>query len=260
MVGNRRSPRPAVFALETVLVAACYFAAGRLGLLRQLAVQDAVVTPIWPPAGVAVAFLFIFGLRAVPGITLGALFVVMSLAPLRITVLGTLFGNTAGPVCAYLLLRRVGFRTDLSRLRDGVALVFLGALASMLISASVGVGLLVLTGKLAGDSFWPVWLAWWVGDAMGVVIVTPLLLLLRRMRWPPRGPGWKWAEATGMALVACLVIPVASLSTVSMLFLIYPLLIWAALRFQLAGSLLCALAASVTTTVVATEGPATSAG
>ncbi|MFV0132122.1 MASE1 domain-containing protein [Streptomyces sp. HMX87] len=254
MVGIRAWPRPVVLALETLVVAACYYAAGRLGLLRGLVVEGAVVTPLWPPAGVAVAFLFIFGLRAVPGIALGVLFVVMYLAPLRPSVLGTLFGNTAGPVCAYLLLRRVGFRTDLSRLRDGVALVFIGALASMLISASIGAGLLLGTQKLTWDSFWPVWLAWWVGDAMGVVIVTPLLLLLYRARWPPRGSRWKWAEAAGMAVVACVVIPLAALSTVSVLFLVYPLLIWAALRFQLAGSLLTALAASVMTTVAATEG------
>ncbi|MEG3627681.1 MASE1 domain-containing protein [Streptomyces poriticola] len=255
VVGIRGWPRPVVLALETLVVAGCYFAAGRLGLLRQLTVQDAVVTPIWPPAGVAVACLFVFGLRAVPGIALGALFVVMSLTlpTLRPTVLGPVFGNTAAPVCAYLLLRRVGFRTDLSRLRDGVALVFLGALASMLISATVGVGLLVLTNQLTGSDFWAVWLAWWVGDAMGVVIVTPLLLLLHRARWPPGGDRWKWAEAAGMAAVAVVVLPSAAFYSVSLLFLVYPLLIWAALRFQLAGSLLCALAASIVTTVAATE-------
>lgn len=251
MVGIQDLRRPALYALETLAVAACYFAAGRLGLTRQLVVQGAVVTPIWPPTGVAVACLLIFGLRSLPGITLGVLLVVLSITSLRPAVLGTLAGNTAAPVCAYLMLRRVGFRTDLSRLRDGVALVFLGALASMLISATVGVGLLVLLDKLDAAGFWPVWLAWWVGDAMGVLIVTPILLLLHAVRRPPSLSRWK--EALGLALMACALVPLAAYSSISLLFLVYPLLILAALRFQLTGSILCALLASTAVTVAATD-------
>ncbi|MFD3617897.1 MASE1 domain-containing protein [Streptomyces sp. NPDC058676] len=251
MVGIQDLRRPALYALQTLAVAACYFAAGRLGLMRQLVVQGAVVTPIWPPTGVAVACLLIFGMRSLPGITLGVLLVVLSITSLRPVVIGTLVGNTAAPVCAYLMLRGVGFRRDLSRLRDGVALVFLGALAGMLISATVGVGLLVLLDKLDESGFWPVWLAWWVGDAMGVLIVTPILLLLHATRWPP-GPS-RWKEASGLALIACGLVPLAAYSGLSLLFLVYPLLILAALRFQLAGSILCALFASTAATIAATD-------
>jgi integral membrane sensor domain MASE1 len=243
--------RPAVFALQTLAVAACYYAAGRLGLLRQLVVEHAVVTPIWPPTGVAVACLLLFGLRAWPGIALGALFVVMSITSIQPAVVGTLVGNTAAPVCAYYLLRRVGFRTDLARLRDGFALVFLGAFTATLISATAGAGLLVLTGKLASDGFWVVWSAWWAGDAMGVLIITPVLLVLYEARGRLHAPRWK--EAVGLAVAALVVVPFASHSDVSMLFLVYPLLIWAALRFQLAGSMLCALFASVMATIAATD-------
>jgi integral membrane sensor domain MASE1 len=243
--------RAGVFALRTLAVAACYYAAGRLGLLRNLVVEGAVFTPIWPPTGVAVACLLIFGLRVWPGIALGVLLIIMHLTSLRLEVLGNMLGNTAAPVCAYLLLRRVGFRTDLSRLRDGLALVFLGALAAMLISATVGVGMLVITDQIDMDSFWQVWLAWWVGDAMGVLIVTPLLLVLRRVRWPP--PVRRWKEALGLTVIACAVVPLATHNTVSLLFLVYPLLIWAALGFRLAGSMLCALFTSVLATVAATD-------
>lgn len=251
VVGIQELRRPAVCTLQTLAVAACYFAAGRLGLLRQLVVEGAVVTPIWPPTGVAVACLLLFGLRLWPGIALGALLVVMSISSVQPAVIGTLVGNTAAPVCAYYLLRKVGFRTDLARLRDGFALVFLAALTATLISATAGAGLLVLTGKLAGDGFWLVWSAWWAGDAMGVLIVTPVLLALysaRRRRCAPR-----WKEAVGLALVACALVPFAARSSVSLLFLVYPLLIWAALRFQLAGSMLCALFASVMATIAATD-------
>ncbi|KMS89159.1 MULTISPECIES: MASE1 domain-containing protein [Streptomyces] len=252
MVGFEELRRPGGRAVELLAVAACYYAAARLGLLRQLTVEGAVVTPIWPPTGVAVAVLLILGLRCWPGITLGALFSVLSLTTPGPDVLGILFGNTAAPVCAALLLRRAGFRTDLSRLRDGLALVFLGALGAMLISATVGVGVLVLTDSVPMHSFWPVWLAWWVGDAMGVLLVTPLLLLLlRRVRRPL--PLRRWKEATALAVVACALVPLAAHSSLSLLFLVYPLIIWAALRFQLVGSVLCALLTSVVATVAATD-------
>jgi len=251
VVGIPDLRRPAVRALQVLAVAACYFAAGRLGLLRQLVVEGAVVTPIWPPTGVAVACLLLFGPRIWPGIALGALLVVMSISSVQPAVTGTLVGNTAAPVCAYYLLRKVGFRTDLARLRDGFALVFLAALTATLISATAGAGLLVLTGKLATDGFWLVWSAWWAGDAMGVLIVTPVLLVLygaRRHRCALR-----WKEAVLLALITCALVPFATHSSVSLLFLVYPLLIWAALRFQLAGSMLCALFASVMATIAATD-------
>ncbi|WP_309058400.1 MASE1 domain-containing protein [Streptomyces sp.] len=251
VVASQDLRAPAVLVLETLAVAACYYAAGRLGLLWGLIVEGAVVSPIWPPTGVAVACLLFFGLRCWAGVALGALFVLMSLTPLQWSSLGFLVGNTVAPVCGYLLLRGVGFRSDLARLRDGLALVFLGALGAMLISSSSGVGLLVATGDLPGHDFWVVWLAWWVGDAMGVLIVTPVLLLVHRER-----PVMRWsrsAEAVGLAAIVGCSVPLATHSHISLLFLVYPLLIWAALRFQLAGSMLCALFASVMATIAATD-------
>ncbi|MEU5894188.1 MASE1 domain-containing protein [Streptomyces sp. NPDC047461] len=252
MAGTETQRRTGVYALQTLAVAGCYYAAGRLGLLRNLTVEGAVFTPIWPPTGIAVAALLILGLRVWPGIALGSLLVIMHLTSLRPEVLGNLAGNTVAPICAYLMLRAVGFRTDLSRLRDGLALVFLGALTGMLISATVGVGMLVITDRLPGHDFWAVWLAWWVGDAMGVLIVTPLLLVLHASRWPPRLS--RWQEATGLTLIICGTVVLVTHSNLSVLFLVYPLLIWTALRFQLAGSMLCALFTSVVATVAATEG------
>lgn len=242
---------PAVFALETLAVAACYYAGGRLGLLRGLTVGGAVVSPVWPPTGVAVACLLILGLRCWLGIALGALFVLMYLTSLRWSSLGVLAGNTAAPVCGYLLLRAVGFRTDLTRLRDCLHLVFLCALSATLISSSTGVGLLVATGDLPARDFWEVWLAWWVGDAMGVLIVTPLLLVLRRVRAPVHWTRRK--EAVGLVLLTGCLVPPATHSPASLLFAIYPLLIWAALRFHLAGSMPCVLFASIMATAAATD-------
>ncbi|MER5842570.1 MASE1 domain-containing protein [Streptomyces prasinus] len=252
VVASQVLRKPVVYTLRTLAIAACYYAAGRLGLTRELVIEGTVVSPIWPPTGVAVAALLVFGLRYWPGIALGALGVVLSLTSPTWRSLVIMAGNTAAPVCGCLLLRAVDFRTDLARLRDGVALVFLGAFASMLISSSVAAGLLVATGELPGAGFWGVWLAWWVGDAMGVLIVAPALLVLHHLRGPLRWSRWK--EALGLAVVAAALVPLVTRVGMSVLFLVYPLLIWAALRLQLAGSMVCAMFASTMATIAATDG------
>ncbi|MFG2881949.1 MASE1 domain-containing protein [Streptomyces sp. NPDC048297] len=253
MVGVQDLRPRGVYVLQVLAVTACYFAAGRLGLVRRLVVEGAVVTPIWPPTGVAVAALLILGAGCWPGIALGAFLVILSLSfPPGPDVLGFMVGNTVAPLCALVLLRKAKFRLDIGRLRDGLALVFLGALGAMLISASIGVGLLLITGKLPLHSFWPVWLAWWVGDAMGVLIVTPFILLLYGARRAP--PARRSAEFAALAVVTACLVPLAIYSPLSLAFLVYPLIIWAALRFQLAGSMLCALVTSVLATVAATDG------
>ncbi|MFB7862714.1 MASE1 domain-containing protein [Streptomyces sp. NPDC056069] len=236
----------------SLAVTVCYYAAGRLGLMGRLAVESVVVTPIWPPTGVAVAALLLLGARVWPGIALGSFLVIASLTAPGPTTVVTVVSNTVAPFCAFLLLRRTGFRRDMARLRDGLSLVFLGGFGAMLISATAGVGLQVAKGSLDESEFWPVWLAWWVGDTMGVLLIAPLLLVLA-------GPAGRfrvrrWKEAVLLGLTTLVLMPVAVLSPMSMLFLVFPLLIWAALRFQLAGSMLCALFASVLATYGATSG------
>ncbi|MEU3254276.1 MASE1 domain-containing protein [Streptomyces sp. NPDC006997] len=251
-----RVPRRALTpGLQALAVAACYYAAGRLGLLRQLAVESAVFTPIWPATGVALAALLVLGPRCWPGIALGAFLVILSLAGLDIhpAALITVAGSTAAPVFSYLLLRRVGFRPELERLRDGIALVVLGALVGTLISATTGVSALVLTDQLEATAFGAVWFAWWVGDAMGVLVVTPLLLVAAKALTRPRPRLRRWPEAVALLVATLVIVPLATRSSVSLLFLVCPLLIWAALSFQVAGSMLCALFTSVMATVAATD-------
>ncbi|MFE7571319.1 MASE1 domain-containing protein [Streptomyces sp. NPDC057539] len=232
-----------VAALRILGVALVYYAGASIGTLKGVVrAEGTAISPLWPPTGIAVAALFLLGIGVWPGITLGTLFTLVTQAPLTAASLGIMAGNTLAPVCSYLLLRRVGFRIELDRLRDGMALVFLGALTGMLISATVGAGLQQLSGKLP-DGFWPAWLAWWTGDAMGVLVVTPFLLLVCRVRPPLRIH--RWPEATALVVAAAVITPVAVTRTLTLIFLFFPVLIWAALRFQLAGSAPYALLVSV---------------
>ena len=221
--------------LLNLAVTGAYYVSGKLGLEQELVRGQ--ITPLWPPTGIAVACLLLFGLRVWPGIALGAFLVNVPLGPSG-WVFAIVLGNTVAPLIAYALLRRADFRTELDRLRDALALVFLGALLAMLVSSTIGTGALVLSGALDADEFWPAWSVWWTGDAMGVLVVVPVLLVLRTA-WPLRRvlavPAWRWAEA--VALLACTaLVALGSLnSTLNMLFVIFPFLIWAAFRFQLPG-------------------------
>ncbi len=237
--------RPATAAVTIVALAALYFGSARIGLLEQVVVVDTVVTPLWPPTGIALSSLLLLGLWTWPAFALGTLAIVATLSPLDFGVLGIMAGNTLAPVCACLMLRRVGFRPALDRLRDGVALVLLGAFAGMVISATFGSGTQVLTGQLPTGDFWRTWAAWWVGDAMGVLVVTPLVLAFRTLRRPRAIPLYRWAEATTLlACTAALSVAVVK-SPLSLLFLVFPLIVVAALRFQLAGAAPCVLVVSV---------------
>ncbi|MEU8823519.1 MASE1 domain-containing protein [Streptomyces sp. NPDC048636] len=229
--------------LRIAAVAALYYAGARIGLLQEL-VRDQV-TPLWPPTGIALACLLLLGPGVWPGIALGALAVNAPIGPSPLPVAGIVAGNTLAPLCAYLLLQRVGFRISLDRLRDALALVFLGALLGMLISATVGTAVLVLADALTADGFWPTWSVWWTGDAMGVLVITPLLLALRGAR-PPRGVHpYRWLEAVVLLAGTVAVTLVATRSLASLLFLVFPFLIWAALRFQLAGAAPCSFIVSL---------------
>ncbi|MEV6419950.1 MASE1 domain-containing protein [Streptomyces sp. NPDC051662] len=245
--------RLSMAAVRILGVAAAYAGAAQLGLLKQLLISGAVVTPLWPSSGIAVAALLFLGIGIWPGISLGALITIATLGPVHLFDIGVIVASTLGPVCSFLMLRRVDFRTRLDRLRDGVALVFLGALAGMLISATLGVWMLLLGGKLRPEGFWPAWTAWWVGDAMGVLVVTPMLLMLRWARLPRARDFRRWPEALALLITAVLVTPLATMSSLSVLFLVFPVLIWAALRFQLPASAPYALCVSVLAISEATD-------
>ncbi|MER7957378.1 MASE1 domain-containing protein [Streptomyces sp. NPDC096030] len=243
-------------AVRVLAVAALYYGAAKLGLLQQL-VRDQV-TPLWPPTGVALAALLLMGLRVWPGIAIGAFLANAFLGPSAVAVVAITVGNTLAPVCACLMLRRAGFRAELDRLRDVLALVFLGALAGMLISSTIGSGVLVLSGAVEAGDFWPTWSVWWTGDAMGILVVTPFLLVLRRARWPVHARPVRWIEAAALAVGTVFVTLLATRTTDSpLLFLVSPFLIWAAFRFQLAGAAPCALVVSTLAILAATgdKGP-----
>jgi integral membrane sensor domain MASE1 len=253
VIRSKEARRRAVYVAQVLGVAGAYYLSGRLGLMRQVVVDGAVVTPLWPPTGIALAALLCLGVRVWPGIALGTLVTVSEIGDaFTVSRLAIMFGNTAAPLASYALLRKVGFRSELVRLRDGVCLVFLGAFAGMLISATIGSFTLLIDGKVPPGRFWLVWSSWWAGDVMGILVVTPVLLVLRGVRWPR--PTDRWLEASILAIVVVGSSLIATRSSLSMIYLVFPVIIWSALRFQLPGSAPCALVVSVLAVLAGTDG------
>ncbi len=242
-------------ALQILGVAVAYYLSAQLGLLVGLV--HGQVSPFWPPTGVSLVALLVLGVRVWPGIFLGQLVVEMTLLPVLYAVPSAV-GKTLTCLVAYFLLRRVGFRLELDRLKDALALVFLAAFAATLISATAGAGVRVLSG-VSASYFWAMWSTWWTGDAMGVLMVVPLLLVLRRLRWPHTVSAYRLAEVTFL-LVGSLVVCVLGERLLGVLFLAFPFLGWASLRFQLAGSAPVALIASVVAMHAAVNGNGPFAG
>jgi signal transduction histidine kinase/integral membrane sensor domain MASE1/ActR/RegA family two-component response regulator len=186
--------RPLAFAALQLGTACAYFAGAKAGLALASLVPQ--VTLIWPPTGIALAAVVLFGLRVWPAIALGAFLANVTTAEPVLTAAGIALGNTLEAIVGGGLLRRVGFRPRLGRLRDAAALVVLGAGLSPLVAASIGVVSLCAGGVASWSQFPALFGIWWLGDAGGDLVVAPLLL-----SWAVR-PWRRWGARQRVELAA----------------------------------------------------------
>jgi len=199
---------------------------------------------VWPPTGVALAALVLFGRNLWPGVFLGAVVVnVWTGAPL-IVAAGIALGNTLEAVVGEYALRRIpGFRLGVDRRVDALGIVAV-ALISTVVSATIGVIALSAGGIVPRDQFGQTWLAWWQGDVLGDLVVAPFLVTWVSAPWF-RTTRMRAAEAAALGVVllgASLVLflgngdAATALSAFRQPTTLLPLLIWAALRFDTQGA------------------------
>jgi signal transduction histidine kinase len=212
------------------VVAGLYYAAARAGL--HLAYLHGSVTALWPPVGVGVAALVILGPSVWPGIVIGDLLVADFSSPWG-TVLGETLGNTLEVVVAAMLFRWLaGRRIALERVWDVLALVGCAAIGT-LISATFGVVSLRLGDLIKASEFGSVFRTWWLADFSGALVFAPLVLVwAARRSW--RLPKVRVAEAA--LLLALLIVLVEVPSQRDVPYIVFPILIWAALRFGPVGA------------------------
>jgi PAS domain S-box len=218
---------------------------------------NTLATCVWPPAGIAQAALLLFGRRVWPGIALGVfLFDTINLKISLISGLVAAFSACLQAFVAFTLLHKLKFRPSLDRLIDVVNLVFCGAIVATQINCTLGTLRLCLTGLVDWSEFWQIRWNWYLGDTLGVLIFTPLLLILyQKPAQNPQNTGRKTIiNQIGAGICLLLLITVSwlvynshsdgTLSGYPLEYLPFPLVIWATIQFGQRGAVVASFIVS----------------
>ena len=228
-----------------VSIVVAYVVGGAYGL--SLAFVHVSASAVWPPTGIAIASLLLFGLRYWPAI-LSAAFII-NLEPSGVAAsIGIAAGNTAEAVVAAALVQRyAGGVRAFDRAIDVFKYVLFAVLAAPAVSATLGVFSLLIAGRADPGSAAFIWMTWWIGDAIGASVIAPTLIL-----WgsTPR-PSWEFDRLAEGALIGLVVTFVALVvfaawlpgagSHYALEFVCIPPCLWAAFRFGPRGAATAAL-------------------
>jgi PAS domain S-box-containing protein len=229
----RRSHTPPIGL--SLLVAIVYFAGAELGL--SLASLHENVTAVWPPTGIAIASLLIFGLRVWPGVFVGALAAnLLTSIPVAATF-GIAIGNTLEAVVAWSLLQRSkGWRKSFDTVGDVLIFVIYATVLAPLVSATIGSLSVCFGDPKQWTGFWYLWLTWWMGDGFGALIVSPLLLSWSMSHRIDRQEIPQIASLFVLLLIVVLIVFAGwfpgPVKTYPLAYLCLPCLLWAALKFD----------------------------
>ncbi|MBD1829450.1 PAS domain S-box protein [Microcoleus vaginatus GB1-A2] len=230
---------------QVAVVSVAYAVGARLAISIQGVSPFA--SSVWPPAGIAQAGLLLFGIKVWPAIVLGTflLNIVNPNEQIFVVWVGGNAGAILQAVFAVTALGWMGFRPSLARLKDVVNLILFGGLISTQISCTIGAFSLYLAGKVDWAEYWSVRWDWWLGDTMGVLILTPLILIFfrpkvsadrlkRQTDRQQRYLIWRGVWLILLIGVSWLVFDSkseASISRYPLEYLPFPFIIWSALQF-----------------------------
>ncbi|MGH7229859.1 MAG: MASE1 domain-containing protein, partial [Nitrospiraceae bacterium] len=227
---------PAKYLISLALLTMAYFIAGKFGLL--LASIHTNATPVWPPTGIALAVFVLLGLRVWPAIFTGAFLVNQVTAGSVETSLSIAVGNTLeGVAGAYMAIRWANGRHAFERISHVFTFVLLTAIFSTMISATVGVTSLAITGQAPWQNYGSIWCTWWLGNTTGDLLVAPVLLL-----WcGANHPRWTRIQTLELSLLMPALVFVGLMlfggwlpindKNYPIAFLSIPFLVWIAYRF-----------------------------
>ncbi len=230
--------------MAILALALAYFCAGIFGL--SLALTNPNASAVWPSSGIALAALLLWGYHLWPGVLLGAFLVNFAAQASFLTALGIAGGNTIEAILGAALLSRFANGANaFNRTRHILTFVLLAGAISPAVAATVGSMTLKLGGFIQPNEFSSIWLTWWLGDAVGNLIIAPLLLMWLTQPWLP-------VRSRQIFEAAALLVAVVSVGTLLFLnsvpvgleyFALMPLL-WGALRFGRRGAITAAFVVS----------------
>ena len=223
--------------VRSMLLALAYFATAQIGL--QFALVGHAVTLFWPPSGIAMAAILLGGNRYLPAIFVGAFLSNLTSGVALIAVVGMTAGaGLEAWLGAWLLKRYTRFNLRLSEVRDIYRLGLYGGAISTLSSALLGAASLYFVGAIDTRQFLSTTVFWWMGDALGVILFLPAVMAYVFHKPMP------WTRAQLSELIA-LLLATALLTTLVFgelagagetgqlgLFMLFPLIVWAALSFN----------------------------
>src|SRR5215470_5476861 len=222
-----------IYLVEVSSVAVIYLAVAKLSLA--LASIHPSATPIWPPTGFALAVVLLLGHRIWPAIYLAAFIANVTTAGSTYTSLAIAAGNTLESVVGAYLINRWSNGLGTFDTPTGVAkFALICCVPSTMISATLGVGTLSLSGYADWVDFISIWMTWWMGDLAGALVLTPVILLWT-MRGRPGREEWLQSCAVFGAVIVVGLIAFSPLieqtpSRGPLAFLAVLPLMWAALR------------------------------
>ncbi len=227
---------------RVVILIALYFLGGLLG--KEAAFLSGSMALVWPPAGIALAAMLLFGYRFWPGVALGAfLFTLMDGVPLGFFTLGTAIGNTIGAVvCTFLLRKSLTFDTTMERVPNVVAYIGLACFLGTTVNALFNVVGLAYAGAVPLDDLFPKVFEWWVPNALAALVVTPFIITWAsgpKPRWNPRVITEVFLCGGGLVLGTLISFDswfVYGVQNYPLAYLPFPFLIWASLRFGQRGA------------------------
>ncbi len=212
------------------------------GSLRLFATLNASSSPVWPPTGLAIAVLLLWGRQLWPGVFVGAFAANWLNAGTPATSAAIAIGNTLEALAGFLLVKRFanGVRA-FDRARTVGLFAITAGLVAPLVSATIGVTSLALGGLVPWPLYGDVWKTWWLGDASGALIVAPLLISTLRPPHPaPVGSRLELMALGCAMLAACAAVftsaVYSTIPPIPLSFTIVPLIVWAGVRFGSRGA------------------------
>jgi PAS domain S-box-containing protein len=256
IVERARDVATRAFFIQLLTVFLAYFVAGKLGQATTN-IRSSNLGPVWPAYGIALAAFLRFGYRIWPGVFTSAFLVALQGAVPPLTAAGQAAAATFAASTGTLLLRRIAnFDPSLSRLRDALGLIVLGAFGSAILSSSFGILSLYATGIQPYSGLASAWLVYWLGDSTGVLLVTPLVFTL-----PQLFRSQNFARAAELLALMMLTSVASSIVFGDFFprlevfaFAVLPLVMWGAIDFGVAGAILSVFLIATIATVLTALG------